>query len=66
MNENELGKLAEKSGLKGKIFSTVEEAFEKAKVEAGRDDLIMITGSNFLVADFLEYKGKNTNLGENN
>jgi dihydrofolate synthase/folylpolyglutamate synthase len=65
MNENELGKLAEKSGLTGKTFNTVKEAFEKAKEEAGRDDLIMITGSNFLVADFLEYKGKNTNLGEN-
>lgn len=64
MNETDLAKLAEKSGLIGKSFSTVKEAFEKAKQEAGRDDLVMITGSNFLVADFLEYFGKLTTLGE--
>ncbi|MGB4292152.1 MAG: bifunctional folylpolyglutamate synthase/dihydrofolate synthase, partial [Bacteroidales bacterium] len=42
-----------KYGLKGDAFSSVKEALEKAKSEAGENDLIFIGGSTFVVADAL-------------
>lgn len=43
----------EQSGLKGKKFSDVKEAFNKAKEEASNKDIIFIGGSTFIVADLL-------------
>lgn len=42
---------AEKSGLSGKAFPTVNEALEAAKSSCGRDDLIFVGGSSFVVAE---------------
>ncbi len=42
---------AEKYGLKGEICSTVELAIKTAKLMAGKDDLIFIGGSTFVVAE---------------
>ncbi len=54
MNEKELAAAALEYGLKGPTYSSVGEAFDAAIRNAENDDLIVITGSNFLVADFLE------------
>lgn len=48
--------LAEKAaaqGIKGHVFSSVEEAFNAAKIAAGRDDVIYLGGSTFTVAEAL-------------
>jgi dihydrofolate synthase/folylpolyglutamate synthase len=56
MNESDLAALAQHYGIKGRAFSNVREAFLAVKEKAGSDDLVVITGSNFLVADFLTMK----------
>jgi dihydrofolate synthase / folylpolyglutamate synthase len=53
MNENDLSATAQQYGFHGPAFANVQEAFEAVKRNAGSDDLIVLTGSNFLVADFL-------------
>ncbi|HJZ40683.1 MAG TPA: folylpolyglutamate synthase/dihydrofolate synthase family protein [Bacteroidales bacterium] len=53
MSENDLASLANNNGFTGQSFTHVKDAFEAAKEKAGINDLILITGSNFLVADFL-------------
>ncbi|MBN2812462.1 MAG: bifunctional folylpolyglutamate synthase/dihydrofolate synthase [Bacteroidales bacterium] len=53
LGENELAGLAKQCSINGKAFAGIEDAYSAAKSVAGEDDLIMITGSNFLVADFL-------------
>ncbi len=48
--------LAEKAnfhGLKGELFSSVQNAFEAAKASASGDDFILVTGSFFTVAEIL-------------
>lgn len=44
---------AQKNGLQGNAFPTLEEAINSAKKQAGRNDLILITGSNFVVGEAL-------------
>ena len=51
MDSKLLAKEAAKSGLKGKAYSTVAAAFTEAKKRAGKDDLIFIGGSTFVVAE---------------
>lgn len=51
--ESDLAAAAYRRGLKGKAYNHVKEAFAAALEKAGRNDLVVITGSNFLVADFL-------------
>lgn len=58
MNENDLAAAAGQFGLKGQSFIYVGEAYLAAKEKAGVNDLIVITGSNFLVADFLRYNNE--------
>jgi len=53
LDEKELSVQAEKIGLKGKTFKTVEEALNKAKKQAKAADLIFVGGSTFTVADIL-------------
>lgn len=53
MDAKELAIKAELVGLKGKIFSSIQSAFEKAKSVAGNNDLIFIGGSTFVVAEIL-------------
>jgi dihydrofolate synthase/folylpolyglutamate synthase len=53
MNEKELAQKAASFGLKGESYPTVTEAFNAAKVNARKDDLIFIGGSTFVVAEIL-------------
>lgn len=57
MNERELQALAQKQGLTGYSYPTVGEAVQAAKDWAASNDFIFIGGSNFIVADALEYLG---------
>lgn len=41
------------SGLKGKWYATVEEAYRQATADASATDMIYVGGSTFIVADFL-------------
>ena len=53
LDETILQKEAEKYGLKGESFPTVNHAFEIAKQNAENDDLIFVGGSIFVVAEVL-------------
>ncbi|HWZ21170.1 MAG TPA: folylpolyglutamate synthase/dihydrofolate synthase family protein [Cytophagaceae bacterium] len=44
---------AQQAGLKGEVVETVAEALSKAKMKAGKDDLIYVGGSTFVVAEVL-------------
>ena len=41
------------AGLKGEVVETVTEALSKAKTKAGKEDLIYVGGSTFVVAEIL-------------
>lgn len=53
LDEKILFEKALKYNLKGQPYSTVNEAYEKAKKNSGKDDLIFISGSTFVVAEIL-------------
>lgn len=53
MDALEVEKKFSSVGIKGKVSNSVEEAFLKAKSDAGPDDVIYVGGSTFIVADFL-------------
>jgi len=53
LDEQELHELASALGLKGEVFPTVKGAYEAARLYAKSDDLILITGSVFVVAEVL-------------
>ncbi|HSO88426.1 MAG TPA: folylpolyglutamate synthase/dihydrofolate synthase family protein [Draconibacterium sp.] len=53
MNEKELAKKAAGFCLKGESYSTVSEAYSAAKLNAGKNDLIFVGGSTFVVAEIL-------------
>ncbi len=53
MNEKELEEKAMKFGLSGNSYHTVTEAFKAASANAGRNDLIFIGGSTYVVAEIL-------------
>lgn len=44
---------AEEASLKGELYKSVEEALTVAKRKAKKDDLILVAGSNFVVAEIL-------------
>jgi dihydrofolate synthase / folylpolyglutamate synthase len=54
MDENSLAKLASRYQLNGLAYKDITDAFKAAKENAGHHDLIFITGSTFLVGDFLK------------
>jgi dihydrofolate synthase/folylpolyglutamate synthase len=56
MHEDELKLLAGAFGLKGDSFSSIHTAIQAARKKALGNDLVIITGSMFLVADFLSQK----------
>jgi folylpolyglutamate synthase/dihydropteroate synthase len=62
MDEKELAETARQCGLTGMSYSKVEDAFNAAKGTTDKDDLVVITGSNFLVADILRYLPINVNF----
>jgi len=49
----ELSKMAGEAGLHGESFDTVKKAAESAIKEAGKDDVVFIGGSSYVVADYL-------------
>ena len=49
----ELNKLATKAGLNGKPFASVREAYQKAVEEALPNDIVLVVGSMFVVAEVL-------------
>jgi len=53
LDEKELAKKAQISGLKGNYFATVKDAIDFAKKNASANDLIYIGGSTFIVAEAL-------------
>ncbi|MCF8223020.1 MAG: bifunctional folylpolyglutamate synthase/dihydrofolate synthase [Bacteroidales bacterium] len=53
MDENKLRSIAAKNLLKGEAYCTVKEAYNAAITNAGKNDLVFIGGSTFIVADFL-------------
>jgi dihydrofolate synthase/folylpolyglutamate synthase len=58
MDHHELKQLADRYGLKGESYSGVEKAMQAARVNAGPNDLVLVTGSMFLLADFLVLQKK--------
>ena len=56
MPAGELLRLATECGLKGRAFPTLASALETAKAEQAPQDVLFVGGSNFLVADLLEYQ----------
>ncbi len=59
MNVEEFEAIASSHNLKGEIFKTVPEAYNKALVCAAPTDTIYVGGSTFVVADLLEYLENN-------
>jgi dihydrofolate synthase/folylpolyglutamate synthase len=55
LSETLLSEQASVYGLKGNIFHTVLEALSAAIKDAGSEDLVFIGGSNFIVAEALEW-----------
>ena len=53
MGEKELQRMAEASGLSGKSYPSVKEAYHAARTSAHPDDLVFIGGSTFVVAEIL-------------
>lgn len=53
LNESILQEYAASFGLVGKHYATVSEAFAAAKQHANKDDLIVVCGSVFVVAEVL-------------
>ncbi len=51
--ENELMKMATKTGLKGSSYPTVVDAVRAAKEKCPPEDFIFVGGSSFIVADLL-------------
>lgn len=53
MDEKELAKMAQRFGLKGITFPTVEKAYDTARKRAGKNDMVFVGGSTFVVAEIL-------------
>ena len=51
LSVNELHEKALQAGLKGEMFESVNSALKKAKANAGKEDLIFVGGSTFVVAE---------------
>ncbi|MCK7554561.1 bifunctional folylpolyglutamate synthase/dihydrofolate synthase [Chitinophaga sedimenti] len=53
MEEHELYELAVKAGLSGQTYPTVAEAFHAAREAADKEDMILVCGSFFIVAEVM-------------
>lgn len=53
MSADTLSDQAANFGLRGEVFESVRKAYEAARIYAGKDDLIFIGGSVFVVAEVL-------------
>lgn len=54
LDENIILEKSKRYNLKGKAYGSVREAYDSACSSAGRNDMIFIGGSTFVVADFLK------------
>ncbi len=54
--ETELMERAAAAGIKGNPYGNISDALKDCLAVAQPDDLVLITGSNFLVADYLLYQ----------
>ncbi len=48
-----LARVAELTGLKGQVYSTPAQALQAAMTLAAPEDMILVTGSTFVVAEVL-------------
>jgi dihydrofolate synthase/folylpolyglutamate synthase len=53
LEANELAKQAAQAGLEGRVYDSVRGALAAARQQAGLDDLVLVTGSVFTVAEVL-------------
>jgi dihydrofolate synthase / folylpolyglutamate synthase len=53
MEEKELAGIAAEFGLSGLTFSSVSKAFDVARSRAGKNDMVFVGGSTFVVAEIL-------------
>lgn len=53
MDQQELAEMAHKSGLRGHAYESVQQAFQAAKQQAHKDDLVLVCGSFFVVAEVM-------------
>lgn len=53
MEEKELARIASDFGLAGSTYSSVSKAFDTARSRAGANDIILVGGSTFVVAEIL-------------
>jgi dihydrofolate synthase / folylpolyglutamate synthase len=53
LEEKELARIAAEFGLNGSIFSSVSKAFDVARSIAGKNDMVFVGGSTFVVAEIL-------------
>lgn len=58
LNKEELKALSKKSTFKTKIFAKIEDAFLEAKTIQNEEDILLITGSFFLLSDFFSFFSK--------
>ena len=54
LSETIVQEKAKEHGLKGKAYSTVNEAYKEAYRSASANDFIFVGGSSYVVGDFLK------------
>lgn len=50
-----VAELAQQHNLTGRIFETVQDAYNAATSEAGKNDMIFVGGSSYIIADLLTF-----------
>ncbi len=53
MDEKELAEAAQQHGLRGHDYATVQQAYQAAKQNAHKDDIVLVCGSFFIVAEVM-------------
>lgn len=53
MDQQELAELGHQHGLRGHAYDSVQQAFQAAKQQAHKEDLILVCGSFFIVAEVM-------------
>lgn len=53
MDQQELAELGHTHGLRGHAYESVQQAFQAAKQQAHKDDLVLVCGSFFIVAEVM-------------
>jgi dihydrofolate synthase/folylpolyglutamate synthase len=55
LHENDLEKIFNNNGYRGKCFESVAKSVEAARTNAVKDDFILICGSTFIVSDAIQF-----------